>query len=53
MGMYLLLTTSVDLYMRSQSHHYAIDWQTGASCQLAGVLTVFTSELSVYTLAAM
>ncbi|XP_038865072.1 lutropin-choriogonadotropic hormone receptor-like [Salvelinus namaycush] len=51
MGMYLLLT--VDLYMRSRSHHYAIDWQTGAGCQLAGALTVFASELSVYTLAAM
>nr|XP_024003027.1 lutropin-choriogonadotropic hormone receptor-like [Salvelinus alpinus] len=53
MGMYLLLTASVDLYMRSRSHHYAIDWQTGAVCQLAGALTVFASELSVYTLAAM
>lgn len=25
MGVYLLLTSSVDLYMRSQYHHYAID----------------------------
>nr|XP_023995339.1 thyrotropin receptor-like [Salvelinus alpinus] len=53
MGVYLLLIASVDLYTRSQYHHYAIDWQTGAGCQLAGVLTVFASELSVYTLTAI
>ncbi|KAJ7990989.1 hypothetical protein DPEC_G00292580 [Dallia pectoralis] len=50
MGVYLLLIASVDVYTRSQYHHYAIDWQTGAGCQLAGALTVFASELSVYTL---
>uniref|UniRef100_A0A674A3Q1 Thyroid stimulating hormone receptor n=1 Tax=Salmo trutta TaxID=8032 RepID=A0A674A3Q1_SALTR len=53
MGVYLLLIASVDLYTRSQYHHYAIDWQTGAGCQLAGVFTVFASELSVYTLTAI
>ncbi|XP_045064975.1 thyrotropin receptor-like [Coregonus clupeaformis] len=53
MGVYLLLIASVDLHTRSQYHRYAIDWQTGAGCQLAGVLTVFASELSVYTLTAI
>ena len=50
MGMYLLLIASVDSYTRSHYHHYAISWQTGSGCSLAGMLSVFASELSVYTL---
>ncbi|XP_029025580.1 thyrotropin receptor-like isoform X2 [Betta splendens] len=50
MGTYLLLIASVDLYTRSQYSHYAIAWQTGSGCNLAGLLSVFASELSVYTL---
>uniref|UniRef100_A0A3Q3IIG0 Thyrotropin receptor n=2 Tax=Monopterus albus TaxID=43700 RepID=A0A3Q3IIG0_MONAL len=50
MGMYLLLIASVDLYTRSHYYHYAIAWQTGSGCSLAGTLSVFASELSVYTL---
>ncbi|TKS84041.1 Thyrotropin receptor [Collichthys lucidus] len=50
MGMYLLLVASVDLYTRSHYYHYAIAWQTGSGCNLAGALSVFASELSVYTL---
>ncbi|XP_067340278.1 thyrotropin receptor-like isoform X2 [Channa argus] len=50
MGMYLLLIASVDLYTRSHYYHYAIAWQTGSGCNVAGTLSVFASELSVYTL---
>ncbi|XP_040915608.1 thyrotropin receptor-like isoform X2 [Toxotes jaculatrix] len=50
MGMYLLLIASVDLYTHSHYYHYAIAWQTGSGCNLAGTLSVFASELSVYTL---
>ncbi|XP_042365574.1 thyrotropin receptor-like [Plectropomus leopardus] len=50
MGIYLLLIASVDLYTRSHYYHYAIAWQTGEACSLAGTLSVFASELSVYTL---
>ncbi|XP_056158097.1 thyrotropin receptor-like [Lampris incognitus] len=53
MGLYLLLIGSVDLYTRSQYYHHAIDWQTGAGCNLAGTLSIFASELSVYTLTAI
>ncbi|XP_078144124.1 thyrotropin receptor-like [Centroberyx gerrardi] len=53
MGMYLLLIASVDLYTRSQYYHHAIAWQTGAGCNLAGALSIFASELSVYTLTAI
>ncbi|XP_026195981.1 thyrotropin receptor-like [Anabas testudineus] len=50
MGVYLLLIASVDLYTRSHYYLYAIAWQTGSGCNLAGTLSVFASELSVYTL---
>ncbi|KAJ3606594.1 hypothetical protein NHX12_026115 [Muraenolepis orangiensis] len=50
MGVYLLLIASVDLHTRGEYFNHAIGWQTGAGCGLAGFLTVFASELSVYTL---
>lgn len=50
MGMYLILIAFVDFYTRSRYYHYAISWQTGSGCNLAGILSVFASELSVYTL---
>ncbi|XP_033952172.1 thyrotropin receptor-like isoform X2 [Pseudochaenichthys georgianus] len=50
MGIYLLFIASVDLYTRSHYYHYAIAWQTGSGCNLAGTLSVFASELSVFTL---
>uniref|UniRef100_G3Q433 Thyroid stimulating hormone receptor n=1 Tax=Gasterosteus aculeatus TaxID=69293 RepID=G3Q433_GASAC len=50
MGIYLLLVASVDLYTRSHYYHYAIAWQTEGGCNLAGTISVFASELSVYTL---
>ncbi|XP_036398192.1 thyrotropin receptor-like [Megalops cyprinoides] len=50
MGIYLILIASVDLHTKSKYYNHAIDWQTGPGCDLAGFLTVFSSELSVYTL---
>ncbi|TNN45045.1 Thyrotropin receptor [Liparis tanakae] len=50
MGVYLLLVASVDLYTRSYYHRYAIAWQTEGGCNLAGAISVFGCELSVYTL---
>ncbi|XP_053196493.1 thyrotropin receptor-like [Scomber japonicus] len=50
MGLYLLLIASVDIYTRSHYYQYAIAWQTGTGCNLAGTISLFSSELSVYTL---
>nr|XP_033793643.1 lutropin-choriogonadotropic hormone receptor-like isoform X2 [Geotrypetes seraphini] len=50
MGLYLLLIASVDAKTKSQYYNHAIDWQTGSGCSVAGFLTIFSSELSVYTL---
>ncbi|KAH6945415.1 hypothetical protein HPB50_008372 [Hyalomma asiaticum] len=50
MGAYLLLIAAEDLHTRGRYFSHAIMWQHGAGCKVAGFLTVFASELSIYTL---
>ncbi|XP_072143633.1 lutropin-choriogonadotropic hormone receptor [Dermacentor andersoni] len=50
MGAYLLVIASEDLHTRGRYFSHAILWQHGAGCKVAGFLTVFASELSIYTL---
>ncbi|XP_044071121.1 lutropin-choriogonadotropic hormone receptor-like [Siniperca chuatsi] len=50
MGLYLMLIAFMDYYSRQEYYNHATDWQTGPGCGVAGFLTVFASELSVYTL---
>ncbi|XP_039995997.1 LOW QUALITY PROTEIN: lutropin-choriogonadotropic hormone receptor-like [Xiphias gladius] len=50
MGLYLMLIAFMDHYSCHKYYNHATDWQTGPGCGIAGFLTVFASELSVYTL---
>ncbi|XP_039594658.1 lutropin-choriogonadotropic hormone receptor-like isoform X2 [Polypterus senegalus] len=50
MGVYLLMIAYVDYSSKGQYYNHAIKWQTGAGCGIAGFLSVFASELSIYTL---
>ncbi|KAF7662356.1 hypothetical protein LDENG_00237700 [Lucifuga dentata] len=50
MGLYLMLIAFMDYQSRHEYYNHATDWQTGPGCGIAGFLTVFASELSVYTL---
>ncbi|XP_045065860.1 LOW QUALITY PROTEIN: lutropin-choriogonadotropic hormone receptor-like [Coregonus clupeaformis] len=50
MGVYLLLIAAMDYHSRNEYYNYSTDWQMGTGCGVAGFLTVFASELSVYTL---
>ncbi|XP_027013748.2 lutropin-choriogonadotropic hormone receptor-like [Tachysurus fulvidraco] len=50
MGLYLLLIALADYRSRHEYYNHATDWQTGTGCGVAGFLTVFSSELSIYTL---
>ncbi|XP_075223921.1 follicle-stimulating hormone receptor-like [Lycorma delicatula] len=50
MGVYLLLIAIMDARSIGYYFNHAIDWQSGPGCQLAGFLTVFSSELSIFTL---
>ncbi|XP_077437302.1 lutropin-choriogonadotropic hormone receptor-like [Vanacampus margaritifer] len=50
MGLYLMLIARMDCQSRHEYYNHATDWQTGPGCDMSGFLTMFSSELSVYTL---
>jgi len=50
MGIYLLLLASIDIHTLGEYFNYAILWQNEGGCQVAGFLTVFSCELSIFTL---
>lgn len=50
MGVYLFIIAVCDLRTMGNYFNYAIDWQHGLGCKIAGFITVFSSELSIYTL---
>ncbi|XP_069943789.1 uncharacterized protein [Cherax quadricarinatus] len=50
MGLYLLIIAAMDLHTIGVYFNHAIDWQNGPGCKVAGFLTVFASELSIFTL---
>ncbi|XP_013394389.1 thyrotropin receptor [Lingula anatina] len=53
MGLYLLLLASFDAHTLGKYFNFAIEWQYEGGCQAAGFITVFASELSVYTLSVI
>ncbi|KAI5611540.1 lutropin-choriogonadotropic hormone receptor precursor, partial [Silurus asotus] len=52
-GVYLLMIAIVDLRTRGCYSQHAIEWQTGVGCNIAGFLSVFGGELSIYTLSTI
>ncbi|XP_048258817.1 thyrotropin receptor-like [Haliotis rufescens] len=50
MGLYLLLLASIDAHSLGEYFNHAVYWQNDGGCQVAGFLTVFSSELSVFVL---
>lgn len=50
MGIYLLLLASIDAHTLNEYFNYAVIWQNEGGCQAAGFLTVFSCELSIFTL---
>ncbi|XP_051936097.1 lutropin-choriogonadotropic hormone receptor-like [Hippocampus zosterae] len=50
MGFYLMLIARMDYHSRHEYYNHAMEWQTGLGCDMSGFLTMFSSELSVYTL---
>uniref|UniRef100_A0A1B6LGF2 G-protein coupled receptors family 1 profile domain-containing protein n=1 Tax=Graphocephala atropunctata TaxID=36148 RepID=A0A1B6LGF2_9HEMI len=53
MGAYLLLIAIMDARSIGDYFNYAIDWQNGNGCHMAGFLTVFACELSIFTLSVI
>ncbi|XP_050405816.1 lutropin-choriogonadotropic hormone receptor [Patella vulgata] len=53
MGFYLLLIASIDIHSLGEYFNHAVSWQNDGGCQIAGFLTVFASELSIYILTVL
>ncbi|XP_053609809.1 follicle-stimulating hormone receptor isoform X2 [Plodia interpunctella] len=49
-GIYLLMLAVVDLRSYGVFFNYAYNWQYGVGCKIAGFLSVFSGQLSVFTL---
>ena len=50
LGVYLLTLAAVDIKSLGQYFNFATWWQYEGGCDGIGFMTVFASELSVYTL---
>ena len=53
LGVYLGFLAFVDIKTIGDFRSHALDWQYSGTCQLAGFIAVFSSELSVFTLTAI
>ncbi|KAG8239307.1 hypothetical protein J437_LFUL015083 [Ladona fulva] len=53
MGLYLLLIATMDARTIGVYFNFAFDWQYGAGCKVAGFITVFASQLSIFTLSIL
>ncbi|XP_063673965.1 lutropin-choriogonadotropic hormone receptor-like isoform X2 [Bolinopsis microptera] len=49
-GIYLMMLAIVDAKTYGLYEDFAMDWQNGAGCKIAGFMVTFSSELSVFTL---
>jgi hypothetical protein len=50
MGVYLAMLATADITTMGKYFNYALDWQLGLGCQLAGASSLFASQLSIFTL---
>ncbi len=53
MGVYMLIIASADVYYRDIYAYYADEWQTSGICKFAGLLSVLSSEASVFFMTAI
>nr|XP_039257977.1 thyrotropin receptor-like [Styela clava] len=53
MGVYLLMVSSMDARSSGEYYKYGVEWQTGIGCKISGFLSIFSSQLSVYTLSVI
>ena len=53
MGLYMLIIASVDVFYRGQYIVYADKWRASWLCQFAGVISMLSSESSIFMLCAI
>ncbi|CAH0715287.1 unnamed protein product, partial [Brenthis ino] len=49
-GVYLFMIALVDIRSYGEFFNYAYDWQYGVGCKIAGFFSVFSGQMSVFTL---
>ncbi|CAG9540665.1 unnamed protein product [Cercopithifilaria johnstoni] len=49
-GVYLGILATVDYKTSNEYYNYAVAWQTGIGCNIAGFISVFSSELSIMSM---
>uniref|UniRef100_F1LDL8 Thyrotropin receptor n=1 Tax=Ascaris suum TaxID=6253 RepID=F1LDL8_ASCSU len=49
-GFYLGMLAVEDVRTSDEYYNYAVNWQTGVGCQIAGFLSVFASEISILSM---
>uniref|UniRef100_A0A914WTS2 G-protein coupled receptors family 1 profile domain-containing protein n=1 Tax=Plectus sambesii TaxID=2011161 RepID=A0A914WTS2_9BILA len=49
-GVYLAMLAIQDIRTSGEYYNYAVEWQTGMGCKVAGFISVFASELSIITM---
>ena len=53
MGVYMVIIASADVYYRDRYAYFAAQWQTSIVCKMAGLLSVLSSEASVFFMTAI
>ncbi|VDK81927.1 unnamed protein product [Litomosoides sigmodontis] len=49
-GVYLGILATVDYKTSNEYYNYAVAWQTGIGCNIAGFISVFSSEISIMSM---
>ena len=53
MGIYILALTVMDNKSKGNYYKYGVEWQTQGGCDVVGFLSIFASQLSIYTLSVI
>ena len=53
MGIYILALAVMDSKSKGSYFKYGVEWQTQGGCDVVGFLSIFASQLSVYTLSVI
>ena len=53
MGVYMMIIASADVFYRDRYAYFAEQWQTSILCKMAGLLSVLSSEASVFFMTAI
>lgn len=50
MAVYMIMLSLADTFSRGNYFNYALEWQHGTGCKVAGAASLFSSQLSIFSL---